>query len=382
MEFNKENYTTHEEVKTRINALKDLVERSQDIAEIETATEELKLLQERDQELADIEERKAAVKAIEAGTMTAAVLERNTAMPQMENFTVESKEYRDAWAKTLMREQLTEVEERAFSGVTTATQGLPMPTEIVGDIWNLIEEAHPILGDITRYSTGTVIEVNALSGITAGDAKKTDEGVANTEEKNNYVKVTLSGKDFSKWIEFSYAAAKMTVSSFIEFIKNEIADRIGAAIAADIVAQIKSDMAAANKKTYGKGKTVAFTDITAAFGALKRVSQRVVYVNNSTLYNHLVSMVDDNKRPIYQVNVNEEAMGALLGAVVKIEDAVEDGEILIGDPKRIVQNVVQDIIVEEDREIKGHTIIYSGYARAEAKLIDGASFVSLSEASA
>ena len=62
--------------------------------------------------------------------------------------------------------------------------------------------------------------------------------------------------------------------------------------------------------------------------------------------------------------------GTLLGAPVKIEDSLVDDEILIGDPKRIVSNVISDIMVETDKDIKVHKYIYSGYARMECALVD------------
>ena len=48
MDFNKENYTTHEAIEERIKELQGLVERATDVSEIEGYTEELGLLQERD----------------------------------------------------------------------------------------------------------------------------------------------------------------------------------------------------------------------------------------------------------------------------------------------------------------------------------------------
>ena len=67
----------------------------------------------------------------------------------------------------------------------------------------------------------------------------------------------------------------------------------------------------------------------------------------------------------------------MIGAIIKLEDAVADGKILVGDPGRVLCNVVQDILLESDRDIKTHTIIHSGYARAESALMDDKSFASL-----
>ena len=50
---------------------------------------------------------------------------------------------------------------------------------------------------------------------------------------------------------------------------------------------------------------------------------------------------------------------------------------LIGDPKKVVYNMVQDIMIESDRDIKKHVTTYSGYARGQGALIDGAAFAQL-----
>ena len=103
-----------------------------------------------------------------------------------------------------------------------------------------------------------------------------------------------------------------------------------------------------------------------------------VLTGRSTLYNCLVAMVDEMGRPIFQNNAQEGANGSVLGASIKLEEAVADGKLLVGDPKRVIGNVVQDIMVENDRDIQKHTVIYSAYARMQAALIDDQSFASLS----
>ena len=74
---------------------------------------------------------------------------------------------------------------------------------------------------------------------------------------------------------------------------------------------------------------------------------------------------------------NEGVEGYLLGAPVKIEDSVADDDILIGDPSKVTNNVITDILVETDKDIKAHMYIYSGYERSECALIDDKAFALL-----
>ena len=67
---------------------------------------------------------------------------------------------------------------------------------------------------------------------------------------------------------------------------------------------------------------------------------------------------------------------------MKVEDGLTDDVLLIGYPKNVVGNVVQDVMIETDRDISNHVIIYSGYARYESKLVAPKSFAKITVTSA
>lgn len=300
------------------------------------------------------------------------------------NYTANSNEYRNGFLKNLLGQDLTAAEQSAIDYVMTTTDstygsGNVLPTTLANEIWDLIEEQHSILGDIDMYRTGTVLEIAKRTAIAQGDAKVVEEAAANDDEVNTFAKVTLSGKDFSKHVDISYAMAKMSLDAFEDFLRTEIADRIGNALAADVIAQILSDYDDDNNAvTTASEGVVAFTDLTAAFAKLKNLKGNVVvYASNPTIYQYLVGMVDSTGRPVFQQSVQEGARGSVLGASIKQEDALSDGVILIGSPKQVVGNMIQDIMVESDRDIKHHVITYSGYARFESKLLAPKAFATL-----
>lgn len=309
-------------------------------------------------------------------------------------FTVESKEYRDAFLSDLLHHELSEEQRNvieevnkrtdpisyvATTGDTTYGAANLLPKTLLDRIWDLIDEQHSILGDITMYRTGTILEIATRTAINQGDAKTVNENAENDDEVNTFGKVTLSGKDFSKHFNISYAMAKMSIDAFETFLVNEISTRIGAALAKDAITQIKTDYDSThNAVTTAAVDDMAYTDIAAAFAKLKNANGNiVVYGTNATIFNRLVGMVDDNGRPIFQMNANEGARGTLIGAPVKVEDALSDDELLIGYPANVVGNMIQDIMVENDRDIKKHVITYAGYARFECKLVAANSFALL-----
>lgn len=289
---------------------------------------------------------------------------------------LDSPEYRLAFLRTLNYEEL-DAETRAAFVATTGNTTAPLPTQMANQIWDLVSTTHCILGDITIYQSGTVLEVIKHTAITAGAAATVNENAANADEQNTFVKVALSGKDFSKNVDISYAFGKMSIDALEAYLIKEISDGLAAAMAADVVAQIGTDMAAANKLTTAGAGTVAFTDVANLFAALERADQTTVYAKRSTIYKYLVGMVDANKRPIFQLNAQDGCEGVLIGAKVKVEDAVADGVLLLGDGAKVVYNMVQDVLIETDRDIKKHVITYSGYARGSGALIADKAFAQL-----
>lgn len=297
-------------------------------------------------------------------------------VPEQRIYDADSTEYRSAFFKNLLGVELNR-EERAAFVHTTANTANVLPTQTLNNIWDLVSTQHSIMGDITVYRTGTIIEVLKHTAIAAGDAATVSENTANEDEKNTFAKVTLSGKDFSKSVDISYAMERMSVDALESYLTGEIARQLGAAMATDVVTQIKADMAEANASTTAAVGKIDFAELAEVFGSLERADHVCVYAKRSTVYKYLVGMVDSNKRPIFQPSAQVGAEGVVLGAQIKIEDAVADGQLLIGDASKVVYNMVQDIMIENDRDIKKHVTTYSGYARGSGALIADKAFATL-----
>lgn len=299
-----------------------------------------------------------------------------------ETFGPDSPEYRSAFWKIMTgrSSELTDKETRsAYTAVTTDTTNgaaYVLPRTMINAIWDLVENNHSITTDITFYRTGTIIEVPYRSAITQGAATVVNEATANDDEINTFAKVTLVGKDFSKTVKMSYAMAKMSIEAFESFITKEIADSIGASIATEIVTQITTDYyATGNAVNSSAVKAASFKDLAGVMALLENTNgQCVVYGKRSTIFNYLVGLVDTTGRPIFQPDAQADRAGYLIGCPVKVEEAVAANKLLIGFPANVVGNLVQDVMIESDRDIEKHVYIYSGYARFECKLMAPKSF--------
>ena len=357
----------YNEVMTRIAEIDAMNPKEMELEELKSVNEERESLESM---RTDYEENGKALaekrKAI-AEDETIPVIAKFEDKPEerkMENLNVE---YRNAFLKNLLGVELSDVEQRAFVH-TTENTGAVVPEETLNKIYSTMEEAHPILKDVQILRTGAVISIAKHTAIVAGDAAIVAEGVANDDEQNTFVNVTLSGKDFSKHVDFSYRLGKMAIPAFEQYLVKEISDRLGAAMADDIVAQIKTDLAVANKVDADVPGTLAVGDVLSGLALLKAAPSSNIYVSSATFYGDIASMQDATTKLSFLPNYQESVSGQLLGKNIKIEDSMADGEVLILDPNQFVYNVVQDVMLERDKNIKTHVHTIAGFAIAEGTL--------------
>jgi HK97 family phage major capsid protein len=365
-----------DEINTRLSAIAQEVETATGEALTALENESNDLMAERQQIMDDIQKRQQLRTNIAEGITPVEIIEKHEEENNMDNrtFTLESEEYRSAFLKHLRGEEMNEAETRAFTFLTSNSTAV-LPTVMQNRIIDLIGEAHPIVADVYTMNSNTAITIPVAKSV-AADAGATDEGAASHELEITFDDINLSGDDYTAYIEMSYKMSFMAIPAFEDYLVSQIAARLGSKLAAGIVANIKAGMAEGNKVATG----VNYTNLCAGFGELKRVGNVVVYGTRKGVYNKLVGMVDSNKRPIFQNAITADAAGVLLGSTIKFEDAVGDTELLIGDPKKYLQNVVCPVIIEPDKDLKHHKLGYSGYTCQEGVLTDDKAFALVSEA--
>lgn len=365
-----------DEINTRLAAIASEIDSATGEALTALETETASLMAERKQLMDEVQTRQQLRENIAAGIVTGNIIEKKEEENIMENrtFTLESEEYRSAFLKKLRGEDMSEVETRAFTFLTSNTAA-PLPTVMQNRIIDLIGEAHPIVADVYRMDSGSAITIPVAKSI-AADADLSEEGAASNELQITFDNVNLAGDDYTANVKLSYKMMNMAIPAFENYLVTQISERLGAKLARDIVQGIKDIVHADNKIATG----VNYANICAGFGALKRVGSVVVYGTRETIFNKLVGMVDGNKRPIFQQPITAAAAGAILGATIKFEDAMGAGELLIGDAKKYLQNVVAPVIIESSKDLDNHTVVYSGYTCQEGVLTDDKAFALVAEA--
>ncbi len=303
-------------------------------------------------------------------------LEGETNMEENRVFERDSNEYRIAFLKYISGRdnEMNDAEKRTMTTGIGGSVSPLVPTQIENNIWDLVFAEHPILADVRRLRANTIIEIPVHTA-SAGAEKPAEGSAPSAEETNTFDTITIAGVDYAKYVNVSYAMADMAIDALEEYLEYEIAKAISEKLADDAVTNIATAATAvSNNVSYTILNGLAYQDICDAFALLKRVKNVVVYASAAMIYGSLVGMVGTDGHPIFQLVPQDDAVGFIFGAKVKIEESVGANKLLIGDPSKAVLGVVRDVEVESDRDIKAHVKTYSGYMRAEAQPVDPYAF--------
>jgi HK97 family phage major capsid protein len=249
-------------------------------------------------------------------------------------------------------------EQRAIIVDNTAPgdgDAIAIPKTLDEKIWDNIHTAHPILNDITTVNSGVAMEVTKHTAIAVRTTKKLDSAATPAEEANTFVKVILYGYDYEKYVQLTYAEAKMSQGALEDYLAEEIGAELGEAMAKDVFTQVMADAGNGQKVTPAAG-SVLFENIKAALALATGAATPVIYAPAASYYDIVGAIAQGSPFNIAKT----------FGCEVKLDTATT--KIVILDPKKYVQNIVQAVMIESDRDIKAHKVIVSGYCRAQGTL--------------
>lgn len=335
---------------------------------------------------------------------------------------VDEKEvYKTAFAKAMLGQRLTAEERAVLDKVnddfrrtneavmqTTSEAALLIPETIRDGIWREMGELHPILADLQMtFVPGdfTIIKENEDS--LATDAAAYDEAdEVGDEDEVSFAEINLTGCELAKAVTVSWKAKKMTIDAFLTYITTKIAEKMGNALAKWVVSgrgkpgagdtfkaeaygiktRIEAETDTPQVITYDDTTDpLDYTKLTAAMAKIKSgyLSGAVIYAKNDVIWNKLANIVDGIERPMFVPDPTSGGVGRLFGLVVKEEDAVGDGEILIGNVKKgYVMNANENISLYQEDHVKARKTDYMGYAIVDGDVLTTKAFVLIKEAEA
>lgn len=300
-------------------------------------------------------------------------------MEENKKFTIKSPEYRSAWAKTLMGMELSDVEKRALGDAigTTATDfvqstadvqgvnnlGLLIPESVNTSLLERASEESPIFRDIRKLNVDGVIDLPYL--FNADDAVWVEENKETPNEGQKYKGLKLTGHELAKDVVITWKADAMTVDGFIDFITDEIYEKM---FKAKVDAVIHGNGETKPKGiAFGKDAKTGASAIEVIHTVLKSMSKEAkkgskIYVASSVSEDMTFYKDENGNYPYLISGITKTNKG-------KIEEDpyLNDGEIIIGNMKNYIFNENKPISISKETTIKGRKVTYGGY-----QIVDGA----------
>lgn len=255
------------------------------------------------------------------------------------------------------RTALTAMEQRAAFTVTTGNTDSVVPVELQSEIISLIDNSTALFSDVTRDTIPGQYELVRHKAIAKGDAAKTAEGATPTdEEQNEFDRITLTGDEIKKTVKLSRKMMIQSLDSFRTYINREVSARCGVAGDKIVLAKLVDGslgMAAGNKINVAKAGTLTKADMMKALSLLKTYGNPAakgvrIYANQSTIWNQIAAIEDATKRSYFIDERDDDptVKGRIFGSIVKLEDNLEDGVIMLGYPDLFRSNLFDGPVVE------------------------------------
>lgn len=313
--------------------------------------------------------------------------------------------YVNAWAKDMMKVQLTADEQKVFDAVnsafthTTENTGVVIPKTVIDGIFNEIEGLYPLWADV--FKTGVKGNVTLLKADNSTDAAWYDEETETADGQETFGEITLTGCELSRSIDVSWKLREMSIEEFIPFIQSQLAEKIGKALGYGVaVGKGKSSASehkdepkgiiTALKAESGKPQVIEYTDLptyaqcTEFMSKIKSAYKQgaFIYATNDTIWNVLANIVDGNGRPYFIPDVVSGGVGRILGVVVKEDDSIPTGDILLGNANRGYHaNINKDVVLDSEEYKKKRKTCYIAYGIVDGDVRTTKAFALLTKAS-
>lgn len=402
--FNHYKGYTLEQLEQRAAEIKGLIERDANV-DINALNIELTGIKEAKANLADKAEQRGAAMNVITGQSQAA-------KPTFDEETVvDTAEYRSAFLKTMVGQQLTDVEKDAFNVAmkvaekrnddynTSTNAAAVLPTTMLNEIIKKARTIGGLMGECRAFSVPTKIAIPV--GTPGTKASWHTEGAAVETEKATVANVTFDGYEIIKIFSISAKVRKMSISAFESYLTDELTACVMECIADALingtgsgqgtgletgVTWVKTAGATQNAVEVANGSDITFSDVVATAALLKRgYAQGAKWaMNNKTLYNVFFTMADSNAQPIFVAKTLGESkagdVGRILGFDVVIDDNIDDNVIYLGNYKKYLgYNMPEGIVIEmsKDSGFRKGLIDYRALAIADCKPIIPDAFVKL-----
>lgn len=311
-----------------------------------------------------------------------------------------SNEYRSAFFKTMLGQDLSSIEQRAFNTAQEVEQRAEgfassnnsqavLPETTLNEIITKARKQGGLIGHVRNFNIPTKIKIPI--GTPTSKANWHTEGALVEAEHPDTVSVQFDGNEILKVFSISVKAQTMSIQAFESYLVQELTQTVVETIDHALVngTGVEQGQGILTGITWDDTNSVdltgKYTDFTKALGLLKRgySAGAKFAMSNATLYNQVYGVMDANERPIFNHDAQREDVGHIFGKEVVIDDNIEDGTILLGNFQYAGFNLPQGIALEKSTEssFRSGLIDFRCIAVADCKPLVDEAFVKLSTTS-
>lgn len=315
-----------------------------------------------------------------------------------------SNEYRSAFFKTMLGQKLSDVEQRTFNRAmeqqdiehradeftSSSNASAVIPEQTLNEVIRRARTQGGLLANVRSFNMPTKIRIPISTP--QERAEWHAEGEYVEADKAVTTAVSFEGNEIIKIFSISVKAKTMSISAFESYLVEELTNCVVEAIEYALIngTGVNQGEGILTGITWNAANSVdvtgKYTDFTKALGMLSRgYAQNAKFaMSNATLYNQVYGVMDNNQRPIFIQDAQNETVGRVFGKPVIIDDNIEDGTIILGDFNYIGYNLPQGIMLESSREssFRSGLIDYRAMAIADTRVLVDDAFVKLSTTSA
>lgn len=309
-----------------------------------------------------------------------------------------SKEYRNAFFKTMLGQNLSDVEQRTFNNAmveqradsfsTSSNTSAVLPEQTLNEVIRKARTIGGLIGHVRAFNIPTKIRIPI--GTPADRAAWHTEGAKVDAEKVDTAFVQFDGNEIIKVFSISVKVKTMSIDAFESYLVDELTNAVVETIEYALVNGTGNGQGEGLLQgvTWNKSNSLSltgdYTDFTKALALLKRgySANAKFAMSNATLYNNVYGLVDNNGRPLFVSDVQNETVGHILGKEVVVDDNIEDGTILLGDFNYLGYNLPNGVELEQSREssFRSGLIDFRALAVADTRVLVPDAFIKLTAA--
>lgn len=316
----------------------------------------------------------------------------------------DTPEYRSAFYKTMLGQQLTEVEKDAYNVAISVAEKRAdafnasgdsmavLPTATLNEVIKKARNMGGLIGECRAFNIPSKIAIPI--GTPGTKANWHVEGAEVETEKAATASVTFDGYEIIKIFSISAKVRKMSIAAFEAYLVDELTACVMECINDALINGTGSGQGTGLETgvTWVDGenaisvdeeaKLIDWRSYTTLISMLKAgyAAGAKFACNNAFLWGTVYGLKDNNNRPLYQPDITGQGSGKLFGFDIVIDDNIPANTIYFGNfAKYLGYNMPDGIVIEASTQssFKKGLIDYRAMAIADCKPIVAEAFVKM-----